>query len=64
MSVQITVSDSETNSETKLTYTLRRSRGQDGNIIFFLSTNVEIGVMSLSEENLYGLLDRYFEEEF
>ncbi len=60
MSVQITVSDSETNSETKLTYTLRRSSGQDGNIIFFLSTNVENGVMSLSERDLFDIFDQHF----
>ena len=60
MSVQITVSDSETNSETKLTYTLRRSSGQDGNIIFFLSTNVEIGVMSLSERDLFDIFDQHY----
>ena len=58
MFVELTVSD----KETKKKYTLQYSSDQDGN--FFLVTNEEGEGMSISEKNLFDILDRYFKEEF
>ena len=58
MFVELTVSD----SETKRKYTLQYSPNSTS-YEFFLR-NEEGEGMSMSEKNLYGLLNQYFKEEF
>ena len=58
MFVELTVSD----KETKKKYTLQYSPNSTS-YKFFLRNEEDEG-MSMSEKNLCGLLDRYFEEEF
>ena len=58
MFVELTVSD----KETKKKYTLQYSPNSTS-YKFFLRNGKDEG-MSISEKNLFDLLNRYFEEEF
>ncbi len=60
MFVELTVSDTDSKKKYILSF-LRTRDSEQG--VFFLRNEEDEG-MSISEENLYGLLNGYFKEEF